>query len=104
MLSDDQDSSSITGFDWSFDIWGDIPDYEGDSNDNIVLFSYPDAVNIPKFFCSPFSQSTGTSETNSEPDPDEYPDEKIFKDNEDLSATFLTIFNSLLNLKILSTF
>ena len=88
MLSNDQDNNSVSGIEWSFDIWGDIPDYEGDLNEDIMVFSPPDVkttiptVSTPSFVFTP-DQCTTSSETNGEPDLDKYPDGKVFKNHED---------------------
>ena len=88
MLSNDQDTNSITGIEWSFDIWGDIPDYEGDPNEEFIVFSPPDVkttipiVNFPSFVFTS-DQCTTSFENNGELDLDNYPDGKAFKNHED---------------------
>ena len=88
MPFNDQNNDPATGFEWSFDIWGDIPDYEGDPNEDIIVFSPPDVETPIPIVNTPKPLETITSEANNKVDLDFYPDGKTFKDNNDFQCKF----------------
>ena len=89
MMSNDQDNKLTTGIEWSFDIWGEIPDNKGNPNKHVVYFSPHNiettmpTIDAPKSLKPTADLCTTSFETNNELDLDDNPDRNIFKNQEE---------------------
>ena len=107
MLSNDQDNNPATEIQWSFDIWGEFPDYEGDPNEDMVFFSSPDiettmpTIDAPKLFNLISDHCTTNSKTDSELGLDIYPNGKIFKNTKEFPCQLSYFLNFLFRTTIL---
>ena len=92
MLPNDQDNNPKTGIEWSFNIWEDIPDYEGDPDEDTIVFSLPDVKTTIPIVSTAKTLDTTNSDTNGEFNLDFYPDGKFSKNNDDLQCKFAYSF------------